>query len=125
MLDRVAAATKSRQYGEHRCIGCVVANKYRQATGKRCNRHQPADRGTLGNRSWLELDDRLTLQHFKFARVSASNERGERSLVLTYPKGSRPGIYRFVAGRLTSIERAPDAAPTKPEHGTRKRQAPS
>ena len=55
----------------------------------------------------------------------SSNERGERSLVLTYPKGSRPGVYRFVAGRLTSIERLPDAAPAKPDRGTRKRQAPS
>jgi hypothetical protein len=55
----------------------------------------------------------------------SSTERGERSLVLTYPKGSRPGVYRFVAGRLTSIERVPDAAPSKPARGTPRRQAPS
>ncbi len=38
-----------------------------------------------------------------------ANERGERSLVLTYLQGPSPGIYRFVGGRLVSIERAPSA----------------
>jgi hypothetical protein len=49
------------------------------------------------------------------------NERGERSVVLTYLQGERPGIYRFVSGRLKSIERAPELpaaakppAPKKP-----------
>ncbi len=49
------------------------------------------------------------------------NERGERSVVLTYLQGEHPGIYRFVSGRLKSIERAPElpaaakpAAPKKP-----------
>ncbi|HEY7245489.1 MAG TPA: hypothetical protein VH678_16590 [Xanthobacteraceae bacterium] len=42
--------------------------------------------------------------------------RGERSLVLTYLTGPWPGIYRFTAGRLVSIERAPATpeAPAKP-----------
>jgi hypothetical protein len=45
-----------------------------------------------------------------------SNERGERASVLTYGHGSRPGIYRFADGRLSSIERAPEApAPEKPK----------
>src|SRR5439155_819959 len=35
------------------------------------------------------------------------SERGERSVVLTYLQGEHPGIYRFVSGRLKSIERAP------------------
>jgi hypothetical protein len=35
----------------------------------------------------------------------STNERGQRSVVLTYPQGERPGIYRFVAGQLASIER--------------------
>jgi hypothetical protein len=38
-----------------------------------------------------------------------ADERGDRSAVMTYTQGPRPGIYRFSAGRLTSIERAPDA----------------
>lgn len=43
-----------------------------------------------------------------------ANERGERSAVLTYSRGARPGIYRFVEGRLASIERgAEPAAPAK------------
>jgi hypothetical protein len=45
----------------------------------------------------------------------AANERGERSVVLTYLRGPAPGIYRFTAGRLSSIERAPEAAPPAPE----------
>jgi hypothetical protein len=51
------------------------------------------------------------------------NERGERAVVLTYLKGPWPGIYRFTAGRLVSIERAPTpppAAPSKPQKGTKK-----
>ena len=36
-----------------------------------------------------------------------ADERGERAVVITYIRGPRPGIYRFSAGRLTSIERAP------------------
>ena len=49
----------------------------------------------------------------------STTERGDRSVVLTYLQGERPGIYRFVSGRLKSIERAPEppappAAPKKP-----------
>lgn len=42
-----------------------------------------------------------------------ADERGERAVVITYIRGPRPGIYRFSAGRLTSIERAPDAPGAK------------
>jgi hypothetical protein len=42
-----------------------------------------------------------------------ANERGERSVVLTYVRGPRPGIYHFSAGRLASIERAPGAPGAK------------
>jgi|SoimicmetaTmtLMA_FD_contig_31_7959443_length_620_multi_3_in_0_out_0_1 hypothetical protein len=38
-----------------------------------------------------------------------ASERSERLVSLTYLGGPRPGIYRFITGRLTSIERAPDA----------------
>jgi hypothetical protein len=48
-----------------------------------------------------------------------TNERGERSLVLTYTRGARPGVYRFAAGRLVSIERGPEPAqPARPQKGT-------
>jgi hypothetical protein len=41
-------------------------------------------------------------------------------VVLTYLRGPAPGIYRFTAGRLLSIERAPEAppAPEKPRKAT-------
>jgi hypothetical protein len=42
-----------------------------------------------------------------------ADERGDRSVVATYVRGPRPGIYRFAAGRLTSIERAPEAPGAK------------
>jgi hypothetical protein len=43
-----------------------------------------------------------------------TNERGERTLTLTYLRGERPGIYRFRSGRLASIERGPEPpAPPK------------
>ena len=34
-----------------------------------------------------------------------ADERGRRSVVLTYMTGDRPGIYRFSDGRLVSMER--------------------
>ena len=43
-----------------------------------------------------------------------TNERNERTLILTYIRGERPGIYNFVSGRLTSMERGPEPpAPVK------------
>jgi hypothetical protein len=50
-----------------------------------------------------------------------TNERNERTVVLTYSRGARPGIYRFASGRLTSIERAPESpAPSKPARPQKK-----
>jgi hypothetical protein len=49
----------------------------------------------------------------------STNARGQRSTVLTYLGGERPGIYRFVAGRLSSIERGPE--PPAPEPPAKKR----
>ena len=40
-----------------------------------------------------------------------TNERSERTAMLTYTRGSRPGIYHFTSGRLTSLERAPEPPP--------------
>ena len=39
--------------------------------------------------------------------------RGDRVAVVNYSRGQRAGIYTFTAGRLTSIERAPEAAPAR------------
>jgi hypothetical protein len=39
----------------------------------------------------------------------STNPRGERVAVLTYSRGGRPGIYTFTAGRLTVVERGPEA----------------
>ena len=48
-------------------------------------------------------------------RVEIGAEAGRRSVTLTYMSGARPGIYRFLDGRLTSMERveAPQTAPKK------------
>jgi hypothetical protein len=51
----------------------------------------------------------------------SANARGERVAVLTYGRGERPGIYRFVAGRLVSIERG--AEPPAPERPAKKAKA--
>ena len=39
----------------------------------------------------------------------STGPRGERVAVLTYSRGGRPGIYTFNAGRLTVVERGPEA----------------
>jgi hypothetical protein len=41
-----------------------------------------------------------------------SSQQGERTVTITYIRGSRPGIYRFSGGRLYSIERAPEPPPS-------------
>jgi hypothetical protein len=57
----------------------------------------------------------------------ATNERGQRSVTLTYLTGERSGIYRFVAGQLVSLERtgeAPAPKPAKPKPKAAKKQPP-
>jgi hypothetical protein len=56
----------------------------------------------------------------------STNARSERTVVLTYVRGARPGIYSFTGGRLTSIERAPEPpAPPKPQRKPPSRRAAS
>jgi hypothetical protein len=54
-----------------------------------------------------------------------ANGRGERTAMLTYLQGPSAGIYRFTAGRLVSIERAPGPppAPAKPQKPAAKKPA--
>jgi len=42
-----------------------------------------------------------------------ANERGERNVIMTYTSAERAGTYRFVSGRLVSLERGPEPPPTK------------
>jgi hypothetical protein len=42
-----------------------------------------------------------------------TNERGERTVAITYLRGNRPGVYRFARGRLVSIERPPGPPPSE------------
>ena len=44
-----------------------------------------------------------------------ADERGDRTVALTYQRGPLPGIYRFTGGRLASIERAPGPPPAPPK----------
>jgi hypothetical protein len=51
------------------------------------------------------------------------NQNGDRSLVLTYNSGPRPGIYRFDAGRLMDMDRV-DVPPPPPEPKAAKKKKP-
>ncbi|WP_458756217.1 hypothetical protein ACSVBT_11145 [Afipia sp. TerB] len=51
----------------------------------------------------------------------SSNPRGDRVATLTYVHGSRPGIYTFTSGRLSSIERAPMPEPARPTRSRKHR----
>ena len=62
-----------------------------------------------------------TLGHTDRIEIS-TNERGLRSVTLTYLTGERPGIYRFEAGRLDSLERV-DEAPAAPKSAKPKKAA--
>jgi hypothetical protein len=58
----------------------------------------------------------------------SNNGRGDRVAVITYMQGQRAGIYTFTGGRLTSIERNPNAvAQPKPARSakTKKKPAPT
>lgn len=50
----------------------------------------------------------------------SNNNRGDRVALLTYLQGPRAGIYTFTAGRLTSIERAPE--PAAPPRGAKQKK---
>ena len=50
-----------------------------------------------------------------------ANERGERTVTLTYLSGDRPGIYRFRSGRLVSMERV--AEPAQPRRSARSKSS--
>lgn len=56
-------------------------------------------------------------------RVDIGAEGQERTLVLTYMRGPWPGIYRFRAGRLVSIERV--EVPPEPKAKKPAKPAPS
>jgi hypothetical protein len=57
----------------------------------------------------------------------STNESGQRSVTLTYLIGERPGVYRFVAGQLVSLERAGEApaAPKPAKPKAAKKQPPA
>jgi hypothetical protein len=40
-----------------------------------------------------------------------ANERGERNVIMTFAGTDRAGTYRFVGGRLVSLERGPEPPP--------------
>jgi hypothetical protein len=44
----------------------------------------------------------------------SSNPRGDRMAVLTFNSGPRPGIYRFVGGRLAEMDRVEEPPPSAP-----------
>ena len=52
------------------------------------------------------------------------SQNGDRSLVLTYNGGPRPGIYRFDSGRLVDMDRVEVAAPP-PEPKVAKKKKPA
>jgi hypothetical protein len=49
------------------------------------------------------------------------NQNGERTLVLTYNGGPRPGIYRFEAGRLMDMDRVDVPPPPEPKVAKKKK----
>jgi hypothetical protein len=52
-----------------------------------------------------------------------TNERGERTVMMTYATTDRAGTYRFVGGRLVSLERGPEPlAPPPTQKKTAKKK---
>ena len=84
-----------------RARGCQCADGWRcrRAAGAR----QVRWRSVIPNAMSCAASARPT------ASIISNNGRGDRVAVVTYLRGQRAGIYTFTAGRLTSIERAPEA----------------
>ena len=53
----------------------------------------------------------------------SNNARGDRVAVVNYSRGQRAGIYTFTAGRLNSIERAPE--PVAPPRTAKPKRKPA
>jgi hypothetical protein len=53
----------------------------------------------------------------------SNNARGDRVAVVNYSQGQRAGIYTFTAGRLSSIERAPE--PVAPPRTAKPKRKPA
>jgi len=53
-----------------------------------------------------------------------TNERGERTVIMTYMTAERSGTYRFVSGRLVSLERGPEAPAQAQKKPTKKQAKP-
>ncbi len=53
-----------------------------------------------------------------------TNERSERTAVLTYIRGPKPGIYFFTSGRLTALDRAPEPPPSAKPVAKKKKPTP-
>ena len=59
------------------------------------------------------------------ARVEIGvNERGERTVKLTYLSGDRPGIYNFRGGRLATMERVAEPLGSKKPQQPKTAKAP-
>jgi hypothetical protein len=54
-----------------------------------------------------------------------ADERGDRTVAITYIRGPRPGVYRFAAGRLVSIERGPEDPGAKAAPKAKAKKAPA
>jgi hypothetical protein len=82
----------------------------------------PADAPPTGGGIGLDMTECDVVRRAGLAERTeiAANERGERTAVLTYPSGSHAGIYRFMSGRLTTVQRLPEtAAAAKSDKGRR------
>ena len=53
---------------------------------------------------------------------AGSNQNGDRTLVLTYDGGPRPGIYRFEAGRLMAMDRVEVPETPQPKAAKKKKK---
>jgi hypothetical protein len=107
--------------GEGTCAGMsVVENPASNVPPGATPASAPATGGNIGF-------DSTECDVVRFAGIPNSteisaNERGERAVLMTYLGGPRPGVYKFLSGRLTSIERGPaPEPPPRPAKSTKRR----
>jgi hypothetical protein len=105
-----------------RQLGPVTAADLVDSSGRCAEAFAAADAGaaqsgepggpTIASGISLEMTECDVVKRAGVAQaVDIGSEAGERVATLTYSGGPRPGVYRFVGGRLKTMERGPEPPP--------------
>lgn len=104
-----------------RQVGPVTAGDLIDSSGRCTGGGEP---GSQGGGVALEMTECEVVNRVGVAQaVDIGNDAGERVTTLTYMSGPRPGVYRFIGGRLKTLERGPEPVQERPQRRAPPRRA--